>query len=109
MRKGIIIAIIAITFMVCVYAITFLNQANYTVKVNQVDKMERLSGNRDKFDTDIYYLVYTDKGTFRINISGLVAHPELAGAMEKDSIYDITVCGIEVPFLGMYRNIINAR
>lgn len=103
--KFIVITIVIFVGGVCFF--TLSNRKTLNIKVNQVDKIENTTGSKDGFTTEIYYLVYTDKGAFRINISGLVAHPELAGALKKDSIYDITVCGIEVPFAGIYRNVVD--
>jgi hypothetical protein len=54
-------------------------------------------------------LLYTDKGTFRINIDGILAYPEFAGKLEKDSVYEISVCGVDVPFWGAYRNVVDVK
>ena len=99
-------AIVVTTFL---YLTTCYNPTDIQIKVNQVDKIEKMSGNKDGFNTEIYYLVYSDKGTFRINISGLLAYPEFAGKMKKDSIYTIRVCGVELSYLGIYRNVIEVK
>lgn len=109
MKKRITIVLSIIAFIVCIWFINFSNKQNIRVKVGKVDRIEKTSGNKDGFNTEVYYLLYTDRGTFRINIDGFIAHPEFAGTMKKDSIYDIIVCGVEVPFLGMYRNVIDVK
>lgn len=80
-------------------------QQTLKVRVNKVDKIGKVSGSNENISTRIYYLLYTDKGTFRIDIDGILAHPEFAGKMEKDSVYEISVCGVDVPFWGVYRNV----
>lgn len=99
----------AITVMAFLYLTTFYNPTDIQVKVNQVDKIEKTSGDKEGFNTEIYYLVYSDKGTFRVSISGLLAHPEFAGKIKKDSTYTIRVCGIELSYLGIYRNVIEVK
>lgn len=42
-------------------------------------------------------------------MDGLVAHPEFVGVFKKDSVYEITVCGVECPFAGMYRNVVGIK
>lgn len=109
MNKKIKISIIIIASIALLFFITFANQKTLNVKVNSIDKIEKTSGDKDGFNTEIYYLLYTDKGTFRISISGLVAHPEFAGMLKKDSVYDITICGVEAPLIGMYKNVIDVK
>lgn len=29
--------------------------------------------------------------------------------MKKDSVYEISVCGVDVPFWGVYRNVIDVK
>lgn len=109
MMKKIAIAIFVIALIGCAWFVTFSNQQTLKVRVNKVDKIEKVSGSKESISTQIYYLLYTDKGTFRINIDGILAHPELAGKMEKDSIYEISVCGVDVPFWGVYRNVVDVK
>lgn len=84
-------------------------QQTLKVRVNKVDKIGKVSGSKEDISTQIYYLLYTDKGTFRINIDGILAHPEFAGKIEKDSVYEISVCGVDVPFFGVYRNVVDVK
>lgn len=107
--KKIAIAIFVIAFIGCIWVVTFYNQQTLKVRVNKVDKIEKVSGSKENISTRIYYLLYTDKGTFRINIDGILAHPELAGKLEKDSVYEISVCGVDVSFFGVYRNVIDVK
>lgn len=69
-----------------VWFVFFFNPQKMRVRIGKVDKIEKVSGNKDGFHTDIHYMLYTDKGTFRINISGFVAHPELVGRI-KNRLY----------------------
>lgn len=110
MRNKLIIAVIAIVaFIGFVWFIVFFNPHELRVKVNQVDKIEKISGDKGRVSTYIYYMLYTDKGAFRIYMDGLVAHPEFVGVFKKDSVYEITVCGVECPFAGMYRNVVGIK
>ena len=109
MMKKIAIAIFVIAFIGCIWFVTFSNQQTLKVRVNKVDKIEKVSGSKESISTQIYYLLYTDRGTFRINIDGILAHPELAGKLEKDSVYEISVCGVDVPFWGVYRNVVDVK
>ena len=84
-------------------------QQTLKVRVNKVDKIGKVSGSNENISTRIYYLLYTDKGAFRIDIDGILAHPEFAGKMEKDSVYEISVCGVDVPFWGVYRNVVDVK
>lgn len=84
-------------------------QQTLKVRVNKVDKIGKVSGSNENISTRIYYLLYTDKGIFRIDIDGILAHPEFAGKMEKDSVYEISVCGVDVPFWGVYRNVVDVK
>lgn len=105
--KFVIVAIIL--FLALVSYTTFSNEQTLTVKVNGLEKVERISGNKDFIDTRIYYLLYTNKGTFQVNISGIMAHPELIGTLEKDSVYEITTCGVNMSLFGYFPIVINVK
>jgi len=61
------------------------------------------------FTTDVYYLLSTDHGTYRIGIDGVFAHPEYAQRIKPDSIYEITAIGQSIPFMGVYPRVKELR
>lgn len=74
-------------------------------KVLSISKVEDTHGDSEGFYTEVYYLVSTDKGAYKINTIGFNAAPECAGLI-PDSTYIITTRGTSIPYLGMYKNII---
>lgn len=76
-----------------------------TIKVEGIDKMVEHSGEKGSTHTEIYYLVYTDRGVYRVDIRGVFAKPELIGKLKVDSTYRVETFGVNAPMLGMYRNI----
>ena len=109
MNKRITIILFIIACITYIWFINFSNKQNIRVKVSKVDRIEKTLGDKGGFNTEVYYLLYTDRGTFCVNIEGFIAHPEFVGVLKKDSIYNITICGVEISFLGMYRNIIGIK
>lgn len=79
------------------------------ITVRGIDKIEEHSSTKESFHTDIYYLIYADKGTYRIDIKGVLAKPELMGRLKIDSTYRVETFGINAPMLGVYKNIIAVK
>ena len=79
--------------------------APWGTSVLSISKIEATQGDSDGFYTEVYYLVSTDKGAYRINTIGFNAAPECAGLV-PDSTYIITTRGTSIPYLGKYKNII---
>lgn len=74
-------------------------------KVLSISKVESTQGDSDGFYTEVYYLVSTNKGAYKINTIGFNAAPECARII-PDSTYILTTRGTAIPYLGMYKNII---
>ena len=91
-----------------IYFVNFSNKTTETHRILSIDKVEATSGDSEGFYTDVYYQVSTDRGAYRIKLSGFNAAPECAG-IKKDSSYVLTTRGIRFPFLGYYPAIIEAR
>ncbi len=73
-----------------------------TCKVLSIDKQVKTSGDKDHFNTDIYWLVVTDRGTFHARTDGYFGCAE-ATALQKDSTYTLTIDGFfQSSFLGVY-------
>lgn len=78
-----------------------------TVTITIEDKAIKRHG-----DSDDKYLIYTDKGTFEITDS--LAYwrwdsSDLYGELKIGHTYNCTVCGLRIPILTSYKNIISAE
>lgn len=79
-----------------------IDKHRVTCKVLSIDKQVKTSGNKDHFNTDIYWLVVTDKGTFHARTDGYFGCAE-ATTLSKDSTYTLTIDGFfQSSFLGVY-------
>lgn len=87
---------------------SLMNRKTETHKILSIDKVEQTVGDSDGFNTVVYYLVTTDKGAYKVVMSGFNAAPQCAG-LKKDSTYVLTTRGVRIPFFGYYPNIIEAR
>ena len=91
------------------YGLTKLtNKQTETVNIISIDKVEDRSGNSNGFYTEVYYIVTTNKGSYRIETTGINAHPECL-AIKKDSTYIIETRGISFPVGGIYPSIISYK
>lgn len=103
--------IISICAIGCVFfygPAKLMNEQTNKCKVISIDKAEDRSGNSDGFHTTVYYIVTTDKGSYRVETSGINAHPECL-AMKNDSTYIITTRGMSFPIFGVYPSIIGYK
>lgn len=89
--------------------ITFANPHNEYVEIQSIDKISKTSGDSESFYTDVYYMVYTDQGTFRASLDGLNHCRTSIGKMEEGKSYHLFVRGARIQLLGFYPNIIEAR
>ena len=96
--------LVLVTLMV--YLSSFTNERTERHTIMSVDKVEKTSGNSNGYiNTDVYYIVATDRGVYHIETSGLNAHPECL-AIKKDSVYLLTTRGINIPIIGAYASIV---
>lgn len=100
--NAIVILIVFAIVGAWVYWVGFANEQTFTTTAYSVEKIEKTHGSKDSFSTDVYYLLSTDNGTFKIAIDGIFAHPEYAGQVKPDSVYRLTVIGQSIPFMGIY-------
>lgn len=105
---SVFMAVVGVAVLVCAFAFSMINKRTEEQTVLSIDKVENTSGDSNGFSTEVYYIVTTDKGVYRIETTGFNAHPECAG-MKKDSTYMITTRGVNVPYLGMYQSVIAYR
>ena len=100
------VAVVAL-FIFGYAACRFANQKTQEHLILSVDKVENTTGDAEGFSTEVYYLVTTDKGAYKVVMEGFNAAHQCAG-VKKDSTYILTTRGIEFPLFGIYQNIINA-
>lgn len=100
----ILIAIAMGIGVICKY--TNSNTQEHTIL--SIDKVEKTKSTSDGFTTELYYMVTTNRGAYKIVTSGFNASPQCAG-IQKDSTYILTTRGINIPFFDMYPNIIRVQ
>lgn len=102
----ILLFIIALIFCQC----QRIDKHEITCRVYSIEKQVKTSGSKESFNTDIYWLVTTDRGSYHIVTDGLWACPEAVGQIKADSIYTLTIDGwFESSFWGMYPYIVKVR
>lgn len=105
MKKGLIILVVAIIIGTIVYNIkSYTNVNTITAKVE--DKERVTEGSQS------YYLVYTDKGTMKLEddmFRGNYYSSDVYGKIKKDSIYTFTTSGYRIGWISSYPNIIEVQ
>lgn len=76
-----------------------------TITVYSVDKIVETSGNKDRFDTETYFLVATDKGAYRIDLYGIWSNPQLVGVIKQNKTYVVETKWFDAPILKEYKRI----
>lgn len=109
MKKIPFIAIVAVVLMLLAGIVTFSNQHEVTAKVSRIEKIENVTSSEGNTITEVYYLVFTSGGTMRISIDGFLSHPELLGRIKVGSIYTFRIMGMELPFVGLYPNVVSVK
>jgi hypothetical protein len=89
-------------------AVELANEKTQVHTIRSNEKVEKVHGDQDGFTTEVYYLVTTDKGAYKVVMDGFNAAPQCAG-VKKDSTYTLTTRVIEIPFLGIYQKIIRVE
>ena len=114
-----------LTFSFCVNATTFTQAggkggkivvAKVTHKEHIVEHYENPNRNNKNLAThtytDSYYLIYTDKETFKLKrglVFGTLNSDDIYGKLQVGQYYKFTVFGIRSKLLGSYRNIIEVK
>lgn len=79
-----------------------------TYYVENIEKIWNLGAKENGFYMDdCYYMVYTDGGVFKIELSGLNAYAYGAGLIKAGNSYVLKTRGARIERLGLYPNIIN--
>ena len=99
---------------IIMFGISVFNQTNVETisncKVINLQQQQLISGTDGNLDTEIRYLVITDKETFVCETSPLnmkFNNSDIFWRLQKDSIYNFKVAGIGKSMLTQYRNILS--
>jgi hypothetical protein len=107
MRRIIPIVVIVMIIIAIVYEITrYSNKETITAKV--IDK-ERITTSDSEGRVDSYYLIFTDKGSFKLEdelFYGNFRSSDWYGQLRKDSTYTFDVIGYRIGYLSEYQNIV---
>ena len=106
MKKLYVIAVAALIAFVCVYPVTYYSQWDtQTATVAGKERITKVSQGND----NSYYLVYTDKGTFKVEDSLILFRfnsSDLYGNIKADSTYTFRTVGFRAGFLSEYPNVV---
>jgi hypothetical protein len=99
--------IVAVIFIAIWLFVEMYNpHTEHDVTVISKDLVTDVSGSDGDVSTSVYYLVITDKGTFKMKTQGLNQASGDIYKIEPGNKYDFEVRGIKIPFFGIYTNII---
>lgn len=110
MKKFLLVALIAVVSLLasCSRNQRFQegNRELYdTITVYSVDKIVETSGSKERFSTETYYLVSTDKGAYRIDLYGIWGNPQLVGVVKQNKTYIVKTEWFNAPILKEYKRI----
>ncbi|RGM90339.1 hypothetical protein DXB87_10590 [Phocaeicola plebeius] len=109
MKKIPFMIAIAIVISILAAITTFSNRTEVIATVNRIEKIENVTSSEGNTTTEVYYLLFTSKGTMRLSIHGFLAHPELLGRIKIDSTYTFRTMGVEIPFVEFYPNVVSVK
>ena len=96
---------VAVCAIFTVVALSTATKLGYTeVGEYQVESVERV---RDTYTDSYVYMVTTDGGVFKIELSGLNAYAYGAGLIKAGNSYVLKTRGARIERFGLYPNIIN--
>jgi hypothetical protein len=101
-----IVVILIIIFGITYQISKYFNKETVTVTI--VDK-ERITTSDSEGRIDSYYLIFTDKGSFKLEdelIYGNFRSSDWYGQLRRDSTYTFDVIGYRIGYLSEYQNIV---
>ena len=105
MKKGLIILVVAIIIGAIIFQIkSYTNLNTITAKVEGKERVTE--------GTQSYYLVYSDKGTMKLEddmFRGNFYSSDVYGKIKQDSTYTFTTSGYRIGWLSSYPNIIEVN
>lgn len=109
MNRGIIILVVVFIIGIIAFDISSYNNVKtITAKVEGKERITESSG--DKIES--FYLVYTDKGTFKLEddlFRGNFYSSDVYGKLRQDSTYTFKTSGYRIGFVSSYPNIIEVK
>lgn len=103
--KVINICVLVFAFVFGGLYLEYGNKQAYTVTVKKTERVTKVTGSGEDISVPSYYLVFTDKGVFRIEdqlFFGKFNSSDLYGELEPDKTYRITTTGFRNGFFSMY-------
>lgn len=105
-----LVACAALTILGLLASVRFGYPETGTYHVENVEKIWNLCAKENGFYTDdCYYMVYTDGGVFKIELSGVNAYAYGVGLIKAGRTYVLKTRGARIEMWGLYPNIINAE
>lgn len=103
------IAIVAL-FIFGIYWICWGDERTVEARVERIETIRETNSNDDgKVSSRTYYLIITNKGTFRVSIDGFMANATCLGQLHEGEEAIIEVRGHSAPFLGIYSNVVGVK
>jgi hypothetical protein len=109
MTKSILILVVAMIVGGIAFEISsYTNVNTIEAKVEGKERIVKKSGD----DIESFYLVYTDKGTFKLEddmFRGNFYSSDVYGKLKQDSTYKFKTAGYRIGFMSEYPNIIEVK
>tara|TARA_B110000503_G_scaffold9447_1_gene12806 strand:- start:159 stop:491 length:333 start_codon:yes stop_codon:yes gene_type:complete len=109
MNKSIIILVVVLIIGLIGFQISaYTNVETFTVKVEGKERITEKSGD----NIESFYLVYTDKGTFKLEddiLRGNFYSSDVYGKLRQDSTYTFKTAGYRIGYMSSYPNIIEVK
>jgi len=109
MNRGIIILVVV--FIVGIIAFDISSYNHIETITAKVEGKERITEQNGK-TIDSYYLVYTDKGTLKLEddlFRGNFYSSDVYGKLRQDSTYTFKTAGYRIGYMSSYPNIIEVK
>jgi hypothetical protein len=109
MNKSIIILVVVLIIGLIGFQISAYNNVEtFTAKVEGKERITEKSGD----NIESFYLVYTDKGTFKLEddmFRGNFYSSDVYGKLRQDSTYTFKTAGYRIGLMSSYPNIIKVN
>jgi len=110
MKNSIIALIVVVISGIVIYNVAYYSSIE-TITIQVTDK-ERIVESDGDGGTTSKYLVFTQTETLENSdefFMGKWNSSDIQGTLKQDSTYQVRVIGWRIPFLSMYRNVINVN
>ena len=107
--KVVIWLIVFILLIGIAYQIECGNERFVTARVFKTERITDFRGSNENRHSESYYLIFTDKGTFRVQdqlLFGKFNSSDIYGSIKEGETYIFNLTGYRLPYLSMYPNIV---